>query len=506
MSKKAVLISIFLVTTGILFGAVLIANYSGVRFNTTAPYTPSEGVESLNDAFQKVSAIVTPQVVSITVKAKVELPKGHFWPFGDVLPDQGQSQEQEQQGSGSGIILTKDGYILTNRHVIEGAVEDGIHVTLHDTRVFEAKLIGKDVNTDIAVIKIDATDLPEASLANSDDVKVGEWVLAVGDPLGILTSTVTAGIVSAISRSIGIMRSETKDNYGIENFIQTDAAINPGNSGGALVDLHGQVIGMNTAIASPNGSYTGYGFAIPINIAKVVAQAIIKDGKFVRGYIGVKISNLNASKAKALGMNLFKGALVESLVEDGAGKAAGIKEGDVIVEVEGKPIESSNQLQARIGMHHPGETVSVRIWRKNTYLDLSVKLKGRDNADEADEETADANDAGQKKNDKDGKTPLTYEKAGFTVQPLDDAAKAKFKRKNGVYISGVKQMSKAWESGLRGDLVVFEAIRNGEKISIDNVSDFKKFSDAVAKGESVLLRVQTSGGDTNFIPLEGPLK
>ncbi|MFA6233199.1 MAG: trypsin-like peptidase domain-containing protein, partial [Bacteroidota bacterium] len=337
MSKRAVLTAIVLVSVGILSGAVLVSSFTGsglfadsrISFNTEAPFTPSASVADLNNSFSEVANRVTPQVVYIEVKAESKGGMENPHPFFN-LP---QLQEDNiQRGSGSGIVLTTDGYILTNRHVIENAMKDGIKVTLFDNREFDARVVGEDEYTDIAVIKIDASDLSPASLGNSDEVKVGEWVMAVGNPLGY-TSTVTAGIVSAISRNIGIMRD--RQGYGIENFIQTDAAVNPGNSGGALVNLSGQVIGVNTAIAgSASGTYVGYSFAVPINLAKAVSQTLIRDGKYERGYIGIRISDIDAKKAEALGLDVFKGVFVESLVEDGAGKAAGVMDGDAIVSVD----------------------------------------------------------------------------------------------------------------------------------------------------------------------------
>ncbi|MBN1448070.1 MAG: trypsin-like peptidase domain-containing protein [Bacteroidetes bacterium] len=504
MSKRAVLVAIALVSVGIVFGAVLVSSFSGASlsfadsnpaFRSDVPFTPSADAASLNETFSNVSDIVTPQVVYIAVKTRAQNPHQFFWPF--QRPEQEEDDERYSTGTGSGIILTADGYILTNRHVIENAVEEGITVKLNDNREFDARLIGEDANTDIAVVKIDAENLTPASLGNSDDIRVGEWVLAVGNPLG-WTSTVTAGIVSAISRNIGILRD--RDGFGIENFIQTDAAINPGNSGGALVNLQGQVIGVNTAIAgSMQGTYLG--FAVPINLAKVVANALIRDGKFVRGYIGVRITDIDAKKAEALGMDVFKGVLVESLVEDGAGKAAGIQVGDAIVEVDGKPVESANQLQARVGMKHPGESVALRIWRDGKYITKSVTLKGQD----GEESVASVEDKADEKKDE-IMEPVNFEQAGFVVKPLTSQIRSRFDRKTGVYIDQVKRNGKAAEAGLRPGVVLFEAIRKGERTPINSVSDFKAFAKALGKDESVLLRVQREDGETMFVPMKAPIE
>jgi len=506
MSKRAVLVAITLVSAGIVFGAVLVSSFSGAslsfadtntEFRSDVPFTPSADAASLNETFHQVSELVTPQVVYIAVKTRARNPHQFFWPFQRPDREQDEQDERYSTGTGSGIILTADGYIMTNRHVIENAIEDGITVTLYDNREFDARVIGEDENTDIAVIKIDAENLSAASLGNSDEIRIGEWVMAVGNPLG-LTSTVTAGIVSAISRNIGIMRD--RGGFGIENFIQTDAAINPGNSGGALVNLQGQVIGVNTAIAgSQQGTYLG--FAVPINLAKVVANALIREGKFVRGYIGVRITDIDAKKAEALGMDVYKGVLVESLVEDGAGEAAGLRVGDAIVAVDDKSVESANQLQARVGMKHPGESVNLKIWRDGKYITKSVTLKGRDG-----EEVAAVEEDEPAEEKEELREPVKYEDAGFTVSPLTRQQRSSFEVQSGVYISDIRRNSQAWEAGLRSGLVVFEAIRKGERIEIGSVGDFNDFVKSLNDDESVLLRVKTQEGDTMFIPIKAPIE
>lgn len=507
MSKRAVLTAIVLVSVGILSGTVLVSSYSGqglfadsrISFNTEAPFTPSASVAELNNSFSEVAGRVTPQVVYIEVKAekKGATDNPHFF-FN--LPQM--EQDNVQRGSGSGIILTADGYILTNRHVVESAMKDGIKVTLNDNREFDARIIGEDEYTDIAVIKIDASDLSPAALGNSDEIRVGEWVMAVGNPLGF-TSTVTAGIVSAISRNLGIMRD--RQGYGIENFIQTDAAVNPGNSGGALVNLNGQVVGVNTAIAgSASGTYVGYSFAVPINLAKAVAQTLMKDGKYERGYIGIRISDIGAKKAEAIGLDVFKGVFVESLVPDGAGKAAGVKDGDAIVAVDGKPVEGSNQLQARVGMKHPGETVDLKIWRDGKYITKTVKLQAQSKDDEAVADISDDSVIGERREEY--LAPATFDKAGFTVKPLTSEAKEAFEIDKGVMVSDVKRNSPAFEARLSPNLVIFEAIRKGQRITINSVADFKKFAKSLDDGESVLLRVKLPNKDTAFIPIKAPLE
>ncbi|RMG21030.1 MAG: Do family serine endopeptidase [Bacteroidetes bacterium] len=278
---------------------------------------------------------------------------------------------QVRIGTGSGVIINENGYIVTNNHVVENA--DDLEVTLHDNRVFKATVVGTDPSTDLALIQIKAKDLPKLPLVNSDDIKVGEWVLAVGNPLG-LTSTVTAGIVSAKGRNINILREQ----FAVESFIQTDAAINPGNSGGALVNLQGGLIGINTAIASPTGSYAGYGFAVPSNIVNKVVEDLLTYGVVQRGVLGVMIRSVDGNLAREKELEVTQGAYVDSLLENSAAGAAGIEPGDVIVEVDGVKVTSSPELQAVIAQHRPGDKVSVTVNRKGKEKTFNVVLNNRD--------------------------------------------------------------------------------------------------------------------------------
>lgn len=277
--------------------------------------------------------------------------------------------DMPRQGTGSGVIIQNNGYIVTNNHVIDGA--DEYEVSLYDNRKFKATLVGNDPSTDLAVLKIEATDLPTVSYANSDDVRVGEWVLAVGNPFN-LTSTVTAGIVSAKGRDINIM----KDIAAIESFIQTDAAVNPGNSGGALIDTEGNLIGINTAIASRTGSFAGYSFAIPINIAKKVVEDLIEHGEVQRGFLGISIRDMDSDIANDLGLTINKGVHVVNVVEGGAADEGGLLKNDIIVGVNGREVNSSPELQEMIGRNRPGDTVRLTVNREGKEKDLQVELKG----------------------------------------------------------------------------------------------------------------------------------
>ena len=278
-----------------------------------------------------------------------------------------QSQQPSAMASGSGVILSNDGYIVTNNHVIESANE--IEVVLNDKRTFAAQLIGTDPNTDLALLKIEATDLPTIEIGNSDDLRVGEWVLAVGNPFN-LTSTVTAGIVSAKARSINILNSDMK----IESFIQTDAAVNPGNSGGALVNTRGQLVGINTAIASQTGSYTGYAFAIPTAIMQKVVADLRQYGTVQRALLGIRMLDITQQVKDQLSLESMEGVYVGEVISGSAADKAGMKAGDVIVQVDGRPINASSQLQEQIGRKNPGDQITILVRRGQRSVTLQVTL------------------------------------------------------------------------------------------------------------------------------------
>ena len=310
-------------------------------------------------------------VVHVTTEAMVE---GN--PFADLFWGYRMSAPQPQRGAGSGVIITDDGYIITNNHVVEGA--DKIQVHLNDNRAYDAKVIGRDPSTDLALIKIEAKDLPVLSYGNSDDVKVGQWVLAVGNPMN-LTSTVTAGIVSAKARNINILQNDpSRDIIPIESFIQTDAAVNPGNSGGALVNANGELIGINSVIASTTGAYTGYSFAIPVNIVKKVTSDLMEFGAVQRAYIGVSIRDLDQELADQMKLDRIHGVYVNGLTAGGAAQDAGIKTGDVIVKVANMEVNNVPQLQEQVGRFRPGDEVAVTILRDGSERVLEMTLRGKD--------------------------------------------------------------------------------------------------------------------------------
>ena len=273
-------------------------------------------------------------------------------------------------GSGSGVILSDDGFIVTNNHVVEGATK--VEVVLNDKRTYVAEVVGTDKNTDIALLRIGETGLPFMKLGNSDNVKVGHWVVAVGNPFN-LESTVTLGIISAMGRNIDLIRSKG-NKYAIENFIQTDAAINPGNSGGALVNTAGELIGINTAIASETGSYAGYAFAVPVNLVKKVVNDLMKFGKVQRGLLGVSIQDINQQLADEKGLSDLKGVYVAEVIENGSADKAGVKKGDVILSINGAEVNSSSRLQEEIGKSRPGDKLKINLRRKGSAMELEAVL------------------------------------------------------------------------------------------------------------------------------------
>jgi len=325
-----------------------------------------------NPNFVTASALATPAVVHIKTKVNPKSSQGNSQEedirsfFG--RPDFFFGPQGPQTGSGSGVIITNDGYIITNNHVIKGA--DEIEVILNDKRSFSATVVGTDPSTDIALVKITTQDLPILQFGNSDNVQVGEWVLAVGNPFN-LTSTVTAGIVSAKARSVGILGGGSS----MEAFIQTDAAVNPGNSGGALVNVQGELIGINTAIATNNGSYQGYSFAVPVNIARKVVEDIKSYGTVQRAFLGVQIMEVNAELVSKEDLKVNDGVYVADFLENSAGAAAGIKKGDVIVQIDNNRVKSTPELMEIIGRKRPGDKVEVLVNRKGKQEMLAVTLR-----------------------------------------------------------------------------------------------------------------------------------
>ena len=367
---------------GIIGGLIA---FSGIKYTSqsnnseSAPENLSKQVNLINQSptlssfpgnFTDAAKKAMPVVVHIKATAGASS-QGNTQsdPFGGFFgEDFFRGTPQPQSGAGSGVFISSDGYIVTNNHVVSFA--DELEVTTYDNRTYKAKLIGTDPGTDMAVIKIDATNMPTLNYGDSDKAQVGEWVLAVGNPFD-LTSTVTAGIISAKGRDINIIR----DRGGIESFIQTDAAVNPGNSGGALVDASGRLLGINTAIATQTGSYAGYSFAIPVNMMRKIVDDIIQYGSFQRAYLGISINQMDAELSNELGVDISQGVFVEGLADGGAASYAGILPRDIITAVNNRPIKTVPELQEVVGSAKVGDVLNVTINRKGKIKEIPVKLK-----------------------------------------------------------------------------------------------------------------------------------
>lgn len=373
-----------LITLG---GMYLTNNNDATLFSAPPDYTQKINLVNskpgLNNApgdFKVAAAKAMPAVVHISASAGAvaskqdgegegeDLNPFRFFFDDDFLRNPFGGPGMPQQGTGSGVIYSKDGYIITNNHVVEFA--DKVEVTLYDNRKFEAVVIGTDKKSDLAVLKIEATDLPTLTIAESDDAEVGEWVLAVGNPFD-LTSTVTAGIISAKGRSIQLLGGGDA----IEAFIQTDAAVNPGNSGGALVDAEGNLLGINTAIATRTGTFSGYSFAIPVSLVTRIANDIIEYGSFKRAFLGVNIYELDSDAAEELGVSISQGVVIERLVDGGSAQYAGLLPKDIIVQVDGKEIKSVPELQEIVGRAKVGDTLNLTINRHGEIKEIPVRLK-----------------------------------------------------------------------------------------------------------------------------------
>ncbi len=335
-------------------------------------FTKQEQIKTSQGDFVEVAEKATPTVVHIktTVESASREPE-FFDPFGFFEAPQSNAP---RQGSGSGVLITDDGYIATNNHVIDGAGK--IEVVLNDKRSYDAELIGRDPETDLALLKIEEKGLDFLGFGNSDELKIGEWVVAVGNPFN-LTSTVTAGIVSAKGRNINLLRQNGGE-YAIENFIQTDAAVNPGNSGGALVNTRGELVGINTAIASRTGSYAGYSFAVPVNIAKKILDDLLKYGEVKRAILGVRIQDVTAELADELGLREIKGVYIPDVVDGGSAEEAGIKKGDIILAIEGVKVDKASALQEQISKFYPGDKVKVRILRRDKEIEKVATLQSKE--------------------------------------------------------------------------------------------------------------------------------
>jgi serine protease Do len=462
--------------------------------NSTKPTAQDvKPLADMSNAFVTVAEHVTPAVVSVQTardprmvsnpRARGRVPPG----LEDFFNQFGPQRQEPQEASGSGFIVTSDGYILTNNHVVADA--DRVTVTLNDRRVFKAKVVGRDPTTDVAVVKIDESNLPTATLGDDGKARVGEWVLAVGNPLG-LDHTVTAGIVSAKGRDsrdlAGLMRSQ----YAISDFIQTDAAINPGNSGGPLVNIRGEVIGINSAIASPTGYYSGYGFAVPISLAKSVMDDLIKYGKVRRAVLGIAIGPVTPDDAGAAGLKTISGVMVGGFTpSDGSSPAqkAGLDVGDIIVAADGQSVDRVSSLQRIVRQHQPGQSVSLDVVRFGTRKTFPVKL-----AEAPTDEQVAVNDAG-------GQKPnggVSSDKLGVSVEPVT----AEVARDNGIpdndrglHVTDVNSQGPAYNKLFPNDVIVAVLYPEPRK-DVHSVADLQEVLSKVRNGDYVSLLVYNNVG------------
>ena len=504
------------VVTAFICGLLFASGFDLTRFGFAQDgkggKVASSQVQSLaetGNAFEAIADHVTPAVVSIQTTHRVQIargrnpraPQGGIEDFFRNFEQQQQGQqprEQAQEASGTGFIVSKDGYILTNNHVVADA--DKVTVTLLDKRSFTAKVIGRDSTTDVAVIKVDGTDLPVASLGDDNVARVGQWVVAIGNPLG-LDFTVTAGIISAKGRSLpGLL----KGSYAITDYIQTDAAINPGNSGGPLVNIRGEVIGINSAIASSTGFYAGYGFAIPVSLAKQVMNDLIAYGKVRRAVIGVSIGDAKADDAKAAGLDRVTGVLVGGYAPgESPARDAGIQAGDVIIAADGKPVDRVSTLQRIVRGHKPGETVGFDVMRFGTKKTFRVKL-----TEAPDDAAALASTGGAEVTPTVGQVQSRkLDKLGITVEPLSADLRAQLQEpyKHGVIVSDVSVTGPSYNK-LRSDgTILLEVLNPGPRRSLRSPADLDAVLSSAKPGDLISLMVyemSQQGGLTRVVTVK----
>ena len=437
---------------------------------------------SLDKAMESLAARVTPAIVNVTVTSKTNAQMSdsedgpdmqQFGPFGGQFGMPGRPQPRIEHGLGSGVIISPDGYIVTNNHVVDGAVD--INVTMSDRRILRAKLVGADPLTDLAVIKVDATNLPSVPWGDSAQLHPGQTVLAFGNPFGF-RFTVTRGIVSALNRPNPSVSDRRKPGQ----FIQTDAAINPGNSGGPLVNAHGEVIGINTFLISPSGSFSGMGFAIPTQIVRPTVETLIKYGKVSHGYMGIGISDVTPENSKFFDLKKAEGALVTEVEPNSPGAKAGLKTGDVITQLDGQPVSDAGDLQVHVGQKRPGTTINLEVMRQGKSMNLPVTLQAMRNKN-GDEEAA-SSEQGKPRWGL-GLADLTPDMRGQLQAPKDI---------NGAVVGNVQPGSPADNAGLQRGDIILEVNRHAVQSASDAAQELGK----VAKGGDALVLVWSNGGNT----------
>ncbi|MCG2814265.1 MAG: DegQ family serine endoprotease [Thermodesulfovibrionales bacterium] len=477
---KKILIGIIVLLSGFLLAGISFYIFGRItgpsRLTVTvSPRAPSQIIET-SKAFSEIANSVSPVVVNISTTkiVKREAPSffdDPFFNFFGPSHDFGSPKKWKEQSLGSGVIVSSDGYIITNNHVIEQAEE--IKVTLYDKKSFKGKIVGSDPKTDIAVIKINAGNLPTAAWADSDKLQVGEFVLAIGNPFG-LSHTVTMGIISAVGRaSVGIT------DY--EDFIQTDAAINPGNSGGPLVNIKGEIIGINTAIFSKTGGYQGIGFAVPSNLVRSVMEDLIKYGKKTRGWLGVSIQRLTPELAEKFGIKDSDGALVGDVVKGSPAEKAGIMRGDIVLEYNGKKVKDADSLRNTVAQTKAGSQVNIKILRKGKEYNLIVTIT------EAPKEPGEAKIESVPEDARRGEALAGLEVVELTKEIAQQLGLNRDEK--GVVLLKVETGSAADEAKLRKGDVIQEI----DTKKVTSINDFNKIAPTIKPGATVLLFINRGG-------------
>ncbi len=471
------------------FVKVMPAKAAAMATPTTTPLDDNNvgALLSLDQAMETLAARVTPAIVNVTVTSRAktnvadgDLPDGlQDSPFGQFFGQQFGHQMRPQQprvehGLGSGVIISPDGYIVTNNHVVDGATD--VRVTMSDRRILPAKVVGTDPLTDLAVIKVDGHNLPNAPWGDSTKLRPGQTVLAFGNPYGF-RFTVTRGIVSALNRPN--MSSDDARKPG--QFIQTDAAINPGNSGGPLVNARGEVIGINTFLISPSGSFSGMGFAIPTQIVRPTVEKLIQYGKVTHGYMGIGISDVTPDNSKFFHMDSAVGAVVSQVESDSPGAKAGLKIGDVITGIDGKEVSDASELQVMVGQQNPGTTVHLQVMRDGKSVAVPVTLEAMGSRDKSGKDVSDAG-AGKPRWGV-GLSDMTPEMREQLQAPGD---------LRGAVIQQVQPGSPADNAGLQSGDVIVEVDRK----PVQSASDVQKALSSVPKGQDALVLVWSNGGNT----------
>ncbi|MEX0593612.1 MAG: trypsin-like peptidase domain-containing protein [Balneolaceae bacterium] len=443
------------------------------------------GADDLSIRFDRIASEVTPSVVFIETTVQMDRRRDESSDSNENPGLWDRLMPQRARMAGSGVVLNEDGYILTNHHVIDAAVQNGIQVTLSDKRSYPARLVGSDPSTDLAVLRIDADQLKPIVMGDSDRIRIGEWVLAIGNPFR-LRSTVTAGIVSALGRDVQIINDDLR----IESFIQTDAAINRGNSGGALVNTRSELIGINTAIATQSGTYQGYGFAVPVNLAVKVARDLIEFGETRRGMLGVTIESVNHAIARDLGIDEIAGVMVAQVLPGSGASMAGLQRRDVVLQVNGQDVNEANQLQEKVALFRPGDMVELSVWRSGRKLRVDVtlqELERREESDVSEESTLPLEVPGIEE---------IHFKPGFSLLEHPDIEGGD---RPMLYVSRVLPGSMAWNRGLRPDVQLTEV--NGTPLgSLAHAASVIRR--AISNQELLRLKIETPDGVSAHVIIE----